>query len=117
MCIEDCTIVSDSFANDLGVPGWEGPYGPLYSRVHSWGGHFGVTNGYDLDGDGDNDAVIVLNDDRPGLGGNDNGGQIPLEALLALDEILDDGDLTTGNMVGNGTLPTAPGEAMIRIPL
>lgn len=114
-CMETCTSTSDPFLNSLGVVGWEDSYGPLYNRAHAWGGHFGVTNGYDIDGDALNDYIIVLNDDRPGLGDSDNGGKIPLAALLAIDKILDDGNLSTGNMRGNGSLPTAEGEAMIKM--
>lgn len=114
-CGDVCTVLTDPFVVDLGVAGWEGPYGALYNNTHSWGGHFGITDGYDLDGDGVNDSVVVLNDDRPGLGDSDNGGQIPRDVLLGIDKILDDGDLTTGNMRGDGSLPTALGEGMIKI--
>lgn len=105
-----CVSGDDPFLNDLGVPGWKGPYGSLYDRAHPWGGHFGVTDAYDIDSDGILDQVIWLNDDRPGTGDADNGGLIPTSALLGIDRIIDDGNLTTGNM-----REWVAGEAMIKI--
>lgn len=113
-CVNSCTALSDPFVNDLGVVAWEGPYAPLYNRSHVWGGHFGMTGGYDIDGGG-LDYVIVLNDDRPGLGDSDNSGLIPLSAMLDIDKILDDGNLATGNVIGNGTSPTTLGEMMVKM--
>jgi general secretion pathway protein G len=113
-CDNVCTAANDPFLVNPGVAGWDGPYGVLHNKAHPWGGHFGIAGGYDIDGGG-NDYIIFLNDDRPGFPDADNGGQIPLNALLMLDTILDDGVLTTGTMRGNGDGNTAQGEAMIKV--
>lgn len=113
-CTETCVAGADPFLNSLGVSGWKGPYGSIYDKEHSWGGHMGVTSGYDIDGGG-NDFALVLNDDRPGTNDFDNGGPIPLSSLLAIDAMIDDGDLATGYMVGNGAAGTAAGEAFIKV--
>lgn len=113
-CLLGCTSGSDPLLNSLGVSGWVGPYTSLYNRTHPWAGHFGITGGYDIDGGG-LDYVIVLNDDRPGLGDLDNGGLIPLAVMLEIDKILDDGNLLTGRMIGNGAGPTTAGEMMIKM--
>lgn len=113
-CMLACSAGSDPFVNDLGVVGWAGPYGMLYGRTHPWGGHFGISDAYDIDGGG-NDYVIVLDDDRPGSNDLDNGGQVPSTSLLAIDTLLDDGDLATGNIRGDGAVPTAVGELMMKV--
>lgn len=103
-----CDVTNDPFLNSLGIPGWSGPYIPLYNLTHPWGGqisweHGGDNGSPDGDGDGSPDYWIFLNDDRPGMGGSDNQGRIPLSALIRIDEILDDGNLATGDVRGNGT--------------
>lgn len=107
----------DPLQNSLGVAGWNGPYGTLSMKTHPWGGAFSPDDTYDLDGGGA-DYTIVLNDDRPLMGGGDNGALIPLSAMLAIDKELDDGDLATGNVRGNGLgFEASPvlGEMMIKI--
>lgn len=70
--------------------------------AHSWGGAIRFRP-FDFDGDGvDESAVFVLDDDRPGTGHSDNQGQIPIDALRMIDELYDDGDFSTGLIVGNG---------------
>jgi len=113
-CMEGpCTAASDSFSTSLGVPGWQGPYIKLYNLAHPWGGHIsfkrgGETSGSpstatdDADGDGENDYWIFLNDDAPQMLNTDNSGRIPEADMIAIDSILDDGNITTGDMRGNG---------------
>ncbi|MEK7538950.1 MAG: prepilin-type N-terminal cleavage/methylation domain-containing protein [Patescibacteria group bacterium] len=116
-CAFPCSAINDPLMNSLGVSGWAGPYGVMYGKVHPWGGAFGPTDDYDIDGGG-NDYVVDLNDDRPGMGGGDNGGRIPTNVLLEIDRILDDGDLSTGNARANGLDfggGTVLGEMMIKM--
>lgn len=117
VCRVTCNAASDPFLNDLGVSGWAGPYSGLYNLAHQWGGHIAVTGGYDLESDGITDYFIVLDDDRPQTDDGDNQGQIPLSALQAIDARLDDGDLSTGNVRGNGAAFTAAGELAIKVVL
>lgn len=92
-----CTAATDPFLNALGVPGWKGPYGNgIHNRLHPWGGHFGFRAPVPANG---NENWIWLDEDS--LDTDDEAGQIPVEALIALDEALDDGDLSTGNFLGN----------------
>ena len=104
-----CNSFNDGFSNRVsaGWTGWKGPYYKVWNASHPWGGHFGYiivfpgeTN--DIDLDGTNDYAIVLNDDRFGTSEEDNGGRISLEGMTAIDKILDDGNLATGNVRGNG---------------
>jgi prepilin-type N-terminal cleavage/methylation domain-containing protein len=97
-----CTQENDPFLNSLGIPGWSGPYFTLYNVSHPWGGHISFTND-DVDGDGDFEQFIRLNDDKPGTNSSDNTSPVPTEAMLRIDSFLDDGSLTTGNVRGNGT--------------
>jgi general secretion pathway protein G len=101
-CASTCVASNDPFLNNLGVPGWNGPYMTLWNRTHPWGGHLSIYTEVDRDGDGIKDCLLNLNDDRPGAGEGDNAGRVPAAALLAIDRIIDDGDLTTGNVRGNG---------------
>jgi prepilin-type N-terminal cleavage/methylation domain-containing protein len=81
-----CTATSDPLQNDLGVSGWDGPYGQMYDRAHGWGGHIGFQRdqsaGY---------FTLVLDDDPPG-GVNDDSGAIPPASIHALDEQIDNDD-------------------------
>jgi prepilin-type N-terminal cleavage/methylation domain-containing protein len=100
-CRLACNAANDPFLNSLGVSGWKGPYFTVYNLTHPWGGHIGFGSSTDLDGDGFTDIYIVLDDDAPGTNSSDNSGMIPVESLVKIDEILDDGDLTTGMVQGN----------------
>ena len=97
---------------DQGVPGWNGPYVRENMVItHHWGGAVRWLN-EDTDGDlsseennfdSDNttaDFFIMLDDD-PSSGAL-NSGIIPSNILLLIDEILDDGNLTSGEIRGNG---------------
>jgi len=116
-CGLTCTTASDPFNNAMGVPSWSGPYLPtdLSIFAHQWGGH--MTIGFsDLDGDSVEDLYVFIDDDRPQTNSNDNQGTIPLESMIAIDAILDDGDISTGEVRGGGEWTTAPvGELVIRV--
>jgi len=116
-CRLDCTSDSDPFLNSLGVAGWSGPYYTIYNLTHPWGGHIGISKA-DYDGDSISELGIVLDDDRPGTNSSDNQGAIPTESLQKIDSLLDDGDLATGSLRGDGQgLNTAAGELVIIIKL
>ena len=60
----------------------------------------------------------MLDDDRPSTNGSDNQGIVPTSALLRIDQLLDDGNLATGEVRGNALgFLTAVGELVIRIRL
>lgn len=106
-CMESCTQATDPFSSSMGVTGWRGPYLPVWQYTHAWGGQIGYEGqgddgSPDVNGDGKNDQFIFLNDDRPGTNLNDNGGVIPTSELIRIDSILDDGNLSTGWVRGNG---------------
>lgn len=113
-CELDCTAASDPLLNDLGVSGWSGPYSTLWNLAHPWRGHIGFQYA-DFDSDGITDAMITLDDDLPSTDTGNNQGVIPTESLTRLDEILDDGDLSTGRVRGNGGFGSAFGELRIKI--
>lgn len=110
-----CTISNDPFLNNNGVEGWNGPYTPyLYNGVHPWGGQFRLVYS---DWDGGFHQYIVLDDDAPGELDSTNGGAINTDTLILLDQKLDDGNLSTGDFIGDGVSPTAAtgGEAIYRL--
>lgn len=111
-CRISCTKSSDPFFSNPGVSGWDGPYFELWNFTHPWGGQIGFSV-RDLDGDGNSEPVFVFDDDLPGTGAGNNEGKIPTEQLKEIDRILDDGDLTTGNVIGGGYGSTATGELML----
>lgn len=109
---------------DTGEAGWNGPYTDIRAlpMAHPWKGHFGWygagSSPDDRDGNGAVDFIIVLNDDAPGMATIDNSALIPLEAMKLIDKELDDGDLESGIVQGNGAdfegmLSTEPGELAI----
>lgn len=119
-----CTAANDPMVVSLGAKGWAGPYKPyFYNFADPWGGQYSYHRtddaaNTDWTGDGKPDYGIRLNDDRPGTSSADNGGQIPLSAMIAIDKILDDGNLATGNVRGNGNafsvnMPCSTGELCI----
>ena len=115
-CDLDCTSANDPYKNALGVAGWSGPYFPdLHAFAHPWGGHFSIRTA-DLTADGRPDLHFILDDDAPGDTADRNAGRIPTAQLQAIDRIIDDGNLSTGNARGDaqGYL-SAPGE-LVYIP-
>ena len=112
-CRLTCTASTDGFLTNPGVVGWTGPYFTLWNFTHPWGGHIGYYP-TDWNSDGELDPVFILDDDAPGTGSTDDSGAIPLASLQEIDEALDDGDLTTGNVLGNGCCGHAVGEISIR---
>ena len=106
-CGLDCTALTDPFLNSLGISGWQGPYFQgIWNFNHSWGGQFTLEE-YDADSNGELDIIILLDDDLPGTSGNNNQGAIPLNAMIKIDQVLDDGNLSTGTVRGNGGFFTA----------
>lgn len=112
-CRLDCTASTDEFLTNTGIPRWSGPYFTLWNFKHPWGGHLGFYT-TDWNGDGKLDPVFILDDDAPGTSSLDNSGAIPIESLQKIDSALDDGDLTNGNVIGNGCCNHAVGEISIR---
>ena len=114
-CLQSPSAPSpDPFLNALGVPGWTGPYLRLWNLTHPWGGHIGFTGDEDWDGDSVPDVAFIFDDDAPGTDASDNSGFIPTAALQKIDETIDDGNLSTGRVRGDGQDPfTAPGELVV----
>ena len=113
-CDADCVEATDPLASPLGVSGWNGPYRPSFHNLtHNWGGVMSYAASFlDFDGDNTNDYIIDLDDDRPGMGGGDNGAKIPVEALRMIDDIIDDGNLNTGYARGLGDGGTGMGATL-----
>jgi len=99
-CRLDCTAATDPFLNALGVFGWHGPYVAIWNLAHPWGGHLGFGTS-DWDSDGDLEGGFIMDDDQPGTDDSNNQGVIPVDSLIAIDKILDDGNLATGSVRGN----------------
>ena len=93
---------------------WDGPYLEKW-KTHAWGGMerwsiLAVRNA----GDNRKDAIVVFDDDRPGMGAGDNQGRIPTHSMLVVDRMIDDGDLSTGLVRGDGhDFSAARGEMVI----
>ncbi len=116
-CFENCTV--DPLRTNPGVQGWAGPYlgKDLLTFQHPWGGHLSIGSGLDLDSDGRADAYIMWNDDAPQTDANDNSGPVPLSIMEDIDTVLDDGNLSTGQVAGNGAYFTATNEILFIISL
>ena len=105
----------NSFLTDPGIARWDGPYVEKWSP-HPWSGHIGWDPTIDLDDSGIADGCVVLDDDRPGTSAADNQGRVPLPSMLAIDRALDDGNLASGRVQGNGQgLQAAVGEVVIMV--
>ena len=99
-CDTTCNEDTDPFlVAPVGVAGWKGPYDSVWDKAHPWGGSYSISQ-YEVDGV--NTFSIVLDDDQPGMGPGDNQGLVPTEALVAVDRLLDNGDLATGSFFGDG---------------
>lgn len=121
-CMLGCVSGDDPFLNAMGESDWNGPYLSLYNLSHPWGGHIGIEVGnLDWDDDGIPDCLgLFLDDDRPKTDWEDNGGQIPENVLSKIDKELDDDNLNTGDIRGNGggwipNKTSATGELIIKI--
>ncbi len=114
-CDLNCAVNTDPLLNALGVAEWNGPYfKPIWNYNHVWGGHFSFGN-YDLDGDAIIDHYVWLDDDAAGTDANNNAGKIPNASMLEIDKKLDDGNLSTGEIRGDGQgFLSATGELVIR---
>ena len=110
----DNTCVTDPLRTNPGVTGWAGPYfgQDLLQFRHPWGGHLSLGSGMDLNGDGRADVYIMWNDDAPQTLSTDNSGPVSLEVMEQIDEVLDDGNLNTGKVAGNGAFFTANNEVL-----
>lgn len=116
-CPDTCTALSDPlFTAPTGVSNWKGPYipGGLWNRSHQWGGAITVAfSDVDPDSPG-SEYYVFLDEDAPTRVCADNTGRIPLSALQEIDRKLDDGDLGSGKVRGNGGgFDTAVGEVVI----
>ena len=108
-----CENATDPLQNNAHkLIGWRGPYANVRNMRHYWGGDIGISNQWDFFGDGMNDGVIILDDDIVDI--SDNAGAIPEWALLRIDKMLDDGNLSTGEIRSNVSFACAPGELCIR---
>ena len=109
------TSAVNPFLTDSGVNGWDGPYVEKWNP-HPWGGNVGWEIDIDLDDDGINDGNVLLDDDRPETSYSDNQGRIPLHSMIKIDETIDDGNLATGYVQGDGRgLHAASGELVIMV--
>lgn len=107
-CVLTCTALNDPMLVSNGVDGWGGPYiRSIWDWAHPWGGHIGFEN-FDLIGDSDPEHYLFFNDDAPGTTAADNTGPIPTSAIQLLDDTLDDGNLATGRLFGDGNHAAAP---------
>lgn len=111
-CRISCTESSDPFYTNPGVGGWDGPYFELWNSTHPWGGHTGFQV-EDVNNDGTKDPVFVYDDDKPGTGAGNNEGSIPTDSLKKIDAKLDDGNLSTGDVIGDGAGTSATGEVFM----
>jgi prepilin-type N-terminal cleavage/methylation domain-containing protein len=104
VCDNLCTI--DPLRSNPGILGWNGPYfgSDLMTLSHPWNGHFSL--GYVHISDS-LEPAIIWNDDAPGRGYNDNSGILSNQTMISIDQILDDGNLTSGYV---RELPAVPGE-------
>lgn len=111
VCDNQC--LTDPLRTNVVLHGWNGPYfgGDWLTLEHPWGGHLSFFYS-DYDSDGLLEPVIGWNDDAPGAGPSDNSGQVPTPAMQEIDEILDDGNLTTGNVRQS---PSTIGELLFEI--
>lgn len=127
VCRLTCTESNDPFLVADGVAGWAGPYFPdgVHDLTHPWGGHFTVGVGTFTYAQGlptdlvENRSYLyfILDDDAPGTNSVDDSGTIPNASMIAIDEKLDDGNVSTGYVQSLGGLTTSvTGEVIILFP-
>ncbi|MBU1112675.1 MAG: pilin [Candidatus Omnitrophica bacterium] len=94
-------FTTNPFLIDPGISGWDGPYVENWNN-HPWGGYYAWYPDYQFELDGiSDDALLIADDDQPGTSTTANDAQIPRTAMIRIDEILDDGNLSTGNVRGD----------------
>ncbi|MDD5668719.1 MAG: prepilin-type N-terminal cleavage/methylation domain-containing protein [Candidatus Omnitrophica bacterium] len=110
------STVNPFVTNPPGVNRWDGPYVEKWMPAHPWAGHIGWDPTIDLDGSGVVDGCVVYDDDRPGTNGGDNQGRIPRGSMTKIDGMIDDGNLGSGYVQGDGLgLASAAGELVIMV--
>lgn len=109
-CDNTCTF--DPLRSNPGVQNWSGPYfkEDLRRFKHPWGGHLSIGSRFNIFGDGKQNFYIMWNDDAPQTPWSDNSGPVPLGAMQQIDTLIDDGNLNSGKVAGNGAFFTAPNE-------
>lgn len=107
--LNDCFV--DPLNIDYGAVGWNGPYIDLQRLKHPWGGDIGIAS-HDFFTATDIVLAIVLNDDSALP--SDDDSLIPDFAIQRIDDVLDDGNPSTGNIQTNtGTGYCVAGEICI----
>ena len=87
-----------------GLPGWDGSYIDVWPP-HPWGGQVGFS--YRLihavvhKHGGRFACKITLDDDRPFTDASNGKGKVPDESMFRIDELMDDGSLTTNDVQRN----------------
>jgi general secretion pathway protein G len=90
----------NGFLVDDGTPGWNGPYLERWSFT-PWNGRLRWDTGINVTGGSARDAIVVFDDDHT-QDPSDNQGKIPRRSMEEIDRTLDDGDLGTGFVQGDG---------------
>jgi len=82
-------------------------------EIHPWNGRLRWDTSINVTGGSAKDAIIVFDDDHT-QDPNDNQGKIPRRSMEEIDRTLDDGDLGTGFVQGDGEgYAAAEGELVI----
>ncbi|HAG07593.1 MAG: N-terminal methylation [Clostridia bacterium 62_21] len=102
----------NGFLEDDGTPGWNGPYLEKW-KFSPWNGRLRWDTSINVTGGPAEDAIIVFDDDHT-QDPNDNQGKIPRRSMEEIDRTLDDGNLATGFVQGDGEgYAAAKGELVI----
>lgn len=102
----------NGFLQNDGTPGWNGPYLEKW-KFSPWNGRLRWDTSINVTGGSARDAIIVFDDDHT-RDFNDNQGRIPRRSMEVIDRTLDDGNLATGFVQGDGEgYAAAKGELVI----